>query len=304
MMPENKKSERRFLTLGRSESLTAAGFMLPALGMFLLIEVFAIPYNIYLGFHEWNGFRPPEWVGLSNYEVLFNDPLFWNAAKNNLIFIGASLTIMLGLALFLALILDSGIPGAGVFRALLFLPVITPSIVVGLAWTRVLSTQNGLLNQTLETFGLGMMKSNWLGNPDLALGSVILVFMWRWLGYGVILFGAALLDIPEDLKDAPATDGATTLQTVRYIIIPLLRPIILIVAIWYGILGIRVFALVFILTNGGPFNATEVMSTYLYKQVFTYFDLGLGSAMSNLILLLLIVIAFARNQFNKRFSLD
>jgi len=304
MMPENTKTNRGFLTLGRAESLTAAGFMLPALGMFLLIEVFAIPYNIYLGFHEWNGFRTPEWVGIDNYNVLFNDPLFWNAAKNNLIFIVASLTVMLGLALFLALILDSGIPGAGVFRALLFLPVITPSIVVGLAWTRVLSTQNGLLNQTLETFGLGMMQSNWLGDPDLALGSVILVFMWRWLGYGVILFGAALLDIPEDLKDAPATDGATTLQTVRYIIIPLLRPIILIVAIWYGILGIRVFALVFILTNGGPFNATEVMSTYLYKQVFTYFDLGLGSAMSNLILLLLIVIAFARNQFNKRFSLD
>src|SRR5690606_15636578 len=143
-------------------------------------------------------------------------------------------------ALFLAMIFGSVIAGAGIFRVLLLLPVITPSIVVGLAWTRVLSTQNGLLNQLLEGVGLGMLKSNWLGNPDLALGSVILVFMWRWLGYGVILFGAALLDIPEDLKDAPATDGATTLQTVRYIIVPLLRPIILIVAIWYGILGIRV----------------------------------------------------------------
>lgn len=288
----------------RAEMLTAYGFLLPALTLFVVIELFAIPYNIYMGFQKWNGFRAPEFVGLENYQILFADDLFWNAAKNNLIFIAASLTIMLGLSLFLALILDSGIPFAGLFRGLLFLPVITPSIVVGLAWTRVFSAQNGLLNQILDAVGLGALKSNWLGNPDLALASVIAVFIWRWIGYGVILFGAALLDIPEDLKDAPATDGATTFQTVCYVIIPMVRPIILIVAIWYAILSIRVFALVFILTNGGPFDASEVLNTYLYKQVFTYFDLGLGSAMANLILLVLIVIAFARNRFTKRFSLD
>ncbi|MBK9123648.1 MAG: sugar ABC transporter permease [Chloroflexi bacterium] len=272
--------------------------------MFLIIEVFAIPYNFFLGFHNWNGFRPPEWVGLENYEILFDDPLFWNAVGNNFIFIAASLTIMMGLALFLALMLDSGMPGAGIFRIMLFLPVVTPSIVVGLAFSRVFSAQNGLLNQILDSVGLGALKADWLGNPDLALISVIGVFIWRWLGYGVILFGAALLDIPEDLKDAPATDGATTFQTVRYVIIPLIRPIILIVGIWYTILAIRVFTLVFILTNGGPFNASEVINTYLYKTVFTYNDLGLGSAMANLILLVLVVIALVRSYFTRRFSID
>lgn len=291
-------------SLSRQEAFAGFTFLIPALTLFLVIEVFAIPYNIYMGFHEWNGFRPPEWVGLENYQILFDDPLFWNAVINNGFFIFASLTIMMGLALFLALILDSGIPGAAIFRALLFLPVITPSIVVGLAWSRVLSAQNGLLNQILESIGLGALRSNWLGDSDLALASVIAVFIWRWIGYGVILFGAALLDIPEDLKDAPATDGATTFQTVRYIIIPVIRPIILIVGIWYAILSIRVFALVYILTDGGPFNASEVLNTYLYRQVFTYFDIGLGSAMANLILLVLIVIAFVRNRFNKKFSLD
>ena len=222
----------------RRKNVTPYLFLMPALVMFLVIEVFAIPYNLYLGFNEWNGFRPPQWVGLENYETLFGDPLFWNAFTNNLIFVLASVTVMLGLSLFLAIMLDSGMPGAGLFRALVFLPVITPSIVVGLAWTRVLSAQNGLLNQILEAIGLGALRADWLGDPDLALASVIAVFIWRWLGYGVILFGAALLDIPEDLKDAPATDGATTFQTVRYIIIPLLRPIILIVGIWYAILSI------------------------------------------------------------------
>ncbi|GAB5491702.1 MAG: sugar ABC transporter permease [Phototrophicaceae bacterium] len=287
-----------------SETLTGIAFVLPALALFLMIEVFAIPYNLYMGFHEWNGFRPPEWVGLNNYVVLFEDPLFWNAASNNLIFMVASLVIMMGLSLFIAIILDSGIPGAGIFRGLVFLPVITPTIVVGLAWSRVLSAQNGLLNQALELVGLGALQSDWLGNPSLALGSVIAVFIWRWVGYGVILFGAGLLDIDEDLKDAAALDGANTFQTVLYIVLPLLRPIILIMGIWYTILSIRVFALVFILTNGGPFNASEVINTYLYKQVFTYFDIGLGSAMANLVLLLLIVIAVVRSQVNKRFSID
>lgn len=287
-----------------TEALTGIAFVIPALALFLTIEVFAIPYNLYMGFHEWNGFRPPEWVGLNNYKILFEDPLFWNAATNNLIFIAASLIIMMGLSLFISIILDSGIPGAGIFRGLVFLPVITPSIVVGLAWSRVLSAQNGLLNQTLDLVGLGALKSDWLGNPSLVLGSVIAVFIWRWVGYGVILFGAALLDIDDDLKDAAAIDGANTFQTVLYIVLPLLRPIILIMGIWYTILSIRVFALVFILTNGGPFNASEVINTYLYKQVFTYFDIGLGSAMANLVLLLLIVIAVVRSQVNKRLSLD
>ena len=288
----------------KPETFTGFVFLVPALAMFLIIEVFAIPYNIYMGFHEWNGFRPPEWVGLNNYRILFDDQLFWNAVLNNVFFVIGSLTIMMGLALFIAIILDSGIPGAGIFRGMIFLPVITPAIVVGLAWTRVLSVQNGLLNQTLETVGLGALTSDWLGNPSLALPSVIAVFIWRWVGYGVILFGAALLDIDEDLKDAASIDGANTFETVRYIVIPLLRPIILIMGIWYTILSIRVFALVFILTNGGPFDASEVVNTYLYKQVFTYFDIGLGSAMANLVLLTLIVIVVVRSQFNKRFSLD
>ena len=288
----------------KPETLTGFAFVVPALMLYLIIEVFAIPYNIFIGFHKWNGFRPPEWVGMENYQILFDDPLFVNAALNNFYFIIASLTIMMVMALFIAIILDSGIPGAGIFRGLVFLPVITPAIVVGLAWTRVLSAQNGLLNQTLDFIGLGSLKSDWLGNPSLALFSVIAVFIWRWVGYGVILFGAALLDIDEDLKDAAAIDGANTIQTVRYIVIPLLRPIILIMGIWYTILSIRVFALVFILTNGGPFDASEVINTYLYKQVFTYFDIGLGSAMANLVLITLIVIAVIRSQFNKRFSLD
>jgi raffinose/stachyose/melibiose transport system permease protein len=288
----------------KPEVLTGFAFVIPALVLYLVIEVFAIPYNIYIGFQKWNGFRPPEWVGLDNYKTLFEDPLFVNAALHNFYFIIASLMIMMTLGLFIAIILDSGIPGAGIFRGLVFLPVITPSIVVGLAWTRVLSAQNGLLNQTLDIIGLGSLKSNWLGNPSLALSTVIAVFIWRWVGYGVILFGAALLDIDEDIKDASAIDGANTLQTVRYIVIPLLRPIILIMGIWYTIMSIRVFALVFILTNGGPFDASEVINTYLYKQVFTYFDIGLGSAMANLVLLTLIVIAVIRSQLTKRFSLD
>jgi raffinose/stachyose/melibiose transport system permease protein len=306
ILPNRKRDAATEIGAPRIKPETYAGlaFVAPALILFLVIEVFAIPYNFYMGFQEWNGFRPPVWVGLDNYKYLFDDPLFVHAVTNNLYFALGSLTIMMGLALFIAIILDSGIPFAGLFRGMVFLPVITPAVVVGLAWTRVLSVQNGLLNQTLDFIGLGALKSDWLGNPSLALYSVIAVFIWRWVGYGVILFGAALLDIDEDLKDAAAIDGANTFQTVRYIVLPLLRPIILIMAIWYFILSIRVFTLVFILTNGGPYDASEVINTYLYKTVFQYNDIGLGSAMANLVMLSLILIGVVRAYFNRRFSLD
>ncbi|NJL92491.1 MAG: sugar ABC transporter permease [Anaerolineae bacterium] len=276
--------------------MTGMGFVAPALALFLIIEVFAIPYNLYISAHLWDGFGEMEYVGTENYTYLFEDPLFWDALEHNGWFIGVSLAITVTLAFFLAVVLDSGIPGGGLFRIMLFLPVITPSIVVGLAWARIYSAQGGLLNRTLELFSLDALTRNWLGDPDLALYSVLAVFVWRWLGYGVILFNAALMDIPQDMRDAPAVDGATAWQSLRYVIIPLLRPVIVIVSIWYILLGFRVFALVYLLTDGGPFGATEVVNTYMYDQVFTFFDLGLGSTISSLLLVALLVVAIMRNR--------
>jgi raffinose/stachyose/melibiose transport system permease protein len=281
---------------------TAYAFLLPALILFVFFELFSLIYNIYIGFHSWKGFGAPTFVGLDNYADLFSDKLFWGALGHNFIFMIVALFIMTILGLFLALVLDSGMPGAGVFRGLLFLPVIIPTVVVGLVWTRIYSTQGGLLNQFLEVVGLASWQQDWLGNPQTALPAVLVVWVWRHLGYGVVMFSAGLLGIPDDLKDAAALDGASAWQTVWQIIVPLLRPVILIIAILFAIFAFKVFTLVFIMTDGGPYNATEVLNTYMYDRVFKFFELGLGSSITNLVILILLVFAAVRSRFKADFE--
>lgn len=275
---------------------TAYTFLAPALLLFTLFELFSLVYNVYMGFFEWNGFKTPVFVGLENYDYLIHDDLFVNALTHNLIFVLIALLVMTSLAVLLALLLDSGMPGAGIFRGLFFLPVVIPTVVVGLAWTRVYSVQGGLLNQLLGMVGLSGWQQDWLGNPQTALPAVLVVWVWRHLGYGVIMFSAGLLGITEDIKEAAALDGAGPWQTARFVIIPLLRPIIVIVALLYTIFAFKVFTLIFIMTGGGPYNATGVLNIYMYENVFNYYDLGLGSAVANIGIVILIVLAFVRSR--------
>ena len=282
--------------------LTAYTFLLPALSLFIFFELFSLIYNLYVGFHSWSGFGDPTFVGFDNYISLSDDSMFWKAFWNNMIFMAVALFIMTPLSLFIAIILDSEIPGASFFRALLFLPVIIPTIVVGLVWTRIFSSQSGLLNQGLEAIGLESLQHDWLGDPNTALGAVLVVWVWRHLGYGVVMFSAALLSIPNDLKDAAVLDGATPSQKVMQVIVPLVRPVVLIVGIWFAILAFKVFALVYIMTDGGPFHATEVMNTYMYKRVFLFFEMGVGSAITNIVLLVLLGLAVLRGRFNSTYE--
>jgi raffinose/stachyose/melibiose transport system permease protein len=282
----------------RVELMTSYAFILPALVLFLFFELFSLLFNIYMGFNSWNGLGTPRFVGLENYIDLFADKFFWSSLFNNLIFMAVALGVMTVLGFFLAIVLDSGIPGADVFRALLFLPVIIPTVVVGLAWTRILSAQSGMLNHMLGVIGLTSWQQDWLGNPHFALGAVLVVWVWRHLGYGVVLFSTGLLNIPEDIKDAAALDGATAWTAIIHIIVPLLRPIILIVALWFAIFAFKVFTLVFIMTGGGPYNATRVLNIYMYDWVFKFYNLGMGSAVTNVIILILIVLSAVRSRFS------
>jgi ABC-type sugar transport system permease subunit len=288
--------QKRRSGIKRTNWLTAFGFLIPALALFVFFELFSLLYNVYMGFHAWTGFGDPTFVGLANYVDIFTDKLFRGALTHNFIFMVVALVIMTGFGLFLALILDSGFPHAGVFRALLFLPVVIPTVVVGLVWTRIFSTQGGLLNQFLELLNLANLQNDWLGNPRTALAAVLVVWVWRHLGYSVIMFSAGLLGIPDDLKDAAALDGASPWQTVWQVIIPLLRSVIMIVAVLYAIFAFKVFTLVFIMTGGGPYNATEVVNTYMYDRVFRFFEMGIGSSIANLVILILLVFATVRNR--------
>jgi raffinose/stachyose/melibiose transport system permease protein len=250
-----------------------------------------------MSFHKWKGFGKPEFIGLDNYHNLFANEEFLEAISHNFIFMIVALGIMGTLSFLIALFIDSGMPGGNAFRGLFFLPVIIPMVVIGLVWSRVYSSQGGLLNQLLGLFGLSTLQHDWLGDPGTALAGVLVVWVWRHFGYGVIMFYAGLLGIPRDIKDAAAIDGAKPWQTVWHVIIPLMRSIIFIVAILFAIWAFKVFALIFILTGGGPYRATEVVTTFMYDEVFQYYKLGIGSAISILILVILVLFSVLRNRF-------
>lgn len=272
-------------------------FVLPALLLYLVIELFPVLYNIYMSLQKWNGFGDPVFVGLDNYFNIFTNEIFIDALWHNAIFLFVALIIMLPFSFFVALILDSGIPGANLFRGLYFLPVITPMVIIGLVWSRIYSPRGGVLNQVLEIIGLGTYQTDWLGNPSTALAALLVVWVWRHFGYGVIMFFAGLIGIPGDIKDAAAIDGASPLQTVIYIVVPLMKSIIYIVAILFAIWALKVFTLVFVMTYGGPFHATEVANTFMYNTVFQYYKLGSGSAVTTIILVVLILFSVLRNRF-------
>ena len=286
-----KKKRSRF------RNLVGYGFIFPALALFLILELFPIVYNLYISFHKWKGFGAPEFVGWENYAKLFSDDKFLDALGHNIIFMLVALGIMGVLSLIIALFLDSGMPGANIFRGLFFLPVITPMIVIGLVWSRVYSSQGGLLNQFLGLLGFSALQNDWLGDTGTALTAVLIVWVWRHFGYGMIMFYAGLLGIPGEIKDAAAIDGAKSTQLVWYVIIPLMRSVIFIVAILFVIWAFKVFTIIFVMTGGGPYHATEVVNTFMYDEVFQYYKLGTGSAIASLILVLLVIIAFLRNRF-------
>ena len=281
----------------RQHALTGFAFLLPAALLFAFFELFSLAYNLYISFHEWRGFGDPRFVGLRNYADLLTDQAFLAALLNNVIFIAVALGVMTVMSLFFAIVLDSGIPGAGFFRALLFLPVVIPMVVVSLVWARVYAARGGLLNQFLEAFGLGHLSHDWLGDPNTALGALLVVWVWRHMGYGAVLFGAGLMGIPEEIKDAATLDGAGPWQTVWHVVLPLLRPIIFVVGILYTIFALKVFTLVFLMTGGGPFHATEVMNTYLYTRVFRYFELGIGSAVTMIAIAFVALFSILRRRF-------
>jgi raffinose/stachyose/melibiose transport system permease protein len=278
-------------------AFTGIGFVSPALALFLFFEVFSLAYNVFMSFHEWRGFGQPKFVGLDNFTFLATDPVFTQALFHNAIFMIVALALMAGASLLLALLLDSGMPGAGVFRGLLFLPVVIPVIVVGLVWTRVFAAQGGLLNNLLALIGLGSLQHDWLGDPKTALIAILIVWVWRQIGYGIILFGAGLLGVPNELKEAALLDGASSAQIVWRIVLPLLKPVIFVVLILYAIWAIKIFPLIYLMTDGGPYHATEVMNTYMYKSVFNSFQLGIGSAVTTVGIIFVALFTLLRSRF-------
>lgn len=259
---------------------TAYLFIAPGLIHFAIFTVFAVGFAFYISFHEWNIIQPDKpYVGLENYVKLFHDPRFLRAVKNTLTFmIGVPLNLLSGL--FVALLLNTKVRGQAIYRTLFYIPVVTPLVVSSIIWKWVYQGDYGLLNYYLLKLGLISHKIVWLADPDLALPALIIMGIWGGTGGTMVIYLAGLQSIPEEMYDAAKVDGASGLQRLLYITIPLLRPTTFFLFITSVIGTFQIFTEVYIMTNGGPLNRTTTIGYYLYTNAFRELEMGYATAMA------------------------
>jgi len=282
----------------RSEALSKLLFFVPAGILTIGFVLFPLFSNIYLSFTQWGGFKQPRWVWLSNYLIMFRDEIFWKSLINNVVVMGMGLGIMLPVSLFIAIILNRGIPGRQLFRAVIFIPVIIPMIIVSILWTRIYDGQSGILNMILRSIKLDFLAKNWLADPNTALFSLIVVWMWRQVGYFVVLLVAGLQNIPKSLKESARIDGVSEFKIDLLISIPLIKPILVVVSFWIILWSFKIFTLVYVMTMGGPYYHTEVLNTYMYRIAFQNYRLGMGSTIATFVLMCMVILGMLRRLFS------
>ncbi len=278
------------LTAHRKMQLYGALLLLPAavlLGVFAYLPtITTVIQSLFLP-----GFRnePAQFVGLENYQYLFDDPTFWKVARNNLIYALGTIPTSIALALVMALFVNGRLPGRGLVRMAYFTPTILPMIAAANIWMFFYAPQIGLFNKLLGA--LGFSGANWLGDPSLALGSIIVMSVWKEAGFFMIFYLAALQAIPPELKEAADLEGTSRFSYFWRVTFPLLMPTTLFVLINALINAVRVIDHLFILTKGGPNNATNLLLYYVYENAFAFFDRTTAATITVVILVVLALVA-------------
>jgi raffinose/stachyose/melibiose transport system permease protein len=286
----------------RSKWLLITSFTLPGMILFFLFVLMPILQSVYFSLYEWDGFGPlTDFIGLGNYNRLLNHSIFQRSLWHTFTIMGLSIAIQLPFALALALLVGRGtLRGKRVFRALLFLPYVFSEVITALIWRYVLHPGDGLLNVVLTSLLPGFEPVGWLAERNLVLFAVFIVLTWKYFGFYMILYMAGLQNIPRDLEDAARVDGAKEIDVLRYITLPLLGSTIRL-TVYLSVVGsFQQFVLVWVLTQGGPVNASELIATYLYKFGITRFALGYGSAVAVVLFTITLVFSLLYQQFVMR----
>ena len=272
------------------EALYGWLFALPAIIGMVAFDVGPMVASVLIAFTEWNGVTPPHWVGLANYEeILFRDDLFWLSLRITTVFAFVSIPLNLVTGFLLALLLNQKIRGQALMRTLYYLPSIVPLVAVAALWRWIFLRRFGLLDIGLAM--MGVQAPDWLGDPNWVLPAFIVMGLWG-VGGGMLINLAGLQAIPTDLYDAASIDGANAFQRLLNVTVPMMTPLILFNLVMGIIGGLQVFVVAFVMTGGGPNNASLFYMLHLYHTAFEYFRLGYGSSLA-LILFLYIVILSA-----------
>ena len=279
------------LTLQRRRYLIAFLFVLPALLNFAVFRYIPIILAGQASLYDYSllgGFG--DFVGMKNYVRAIEDELFWSSMWVSFQYALLKVPAQVALALLLALFVSRAVRGVGVMRTIIFFPVVTSLVVGAMLWSMMYNKDLGLIQSMLGVFGL--RHGGFLSSPDLALPSIVVMMVWKEVGFSMIIFVAGLKGIPEMFYDAAAIDGASPIQRFLHITLPLLKPVTLFVVVTQTISAMQVFVPIFVMTQGGPFFATNAIVYYIYQNGFAYNDMGYASAMSFFVLALLVAVSY------------
>ncbi|MCE4940022.1 sugar ABC transporter permease [Bacillus velezensis] len=276
-------------------------FLAPAL-IFLLFVYIPIIENVFFSLFEWSSFQPEKtFIGLENYIDLFHDPVFFTALRNNVLYAVISLICQVGGGLILAAVLEDRLvrKWSPFFRTVFFLPVVISMTVIALLFDFIYNPEIGLLNQLLEAVGLDELTRAWLGDENTAMLSVIFVSQWQSVGYIAMLYIVSIQSIPAELYESAQLDGAGKIQQFFHITVPQTKEMSFVAVVMTLTGAFTVFNEPYILTGGGPGNASEVLSTFLYKSAFTKDMMGYASAIATVVLLLTLALSLIQMKFFK-----
>lgn len=281
------------------DALTSLIFVLPAIINFSIFRYFPIIWSARASFWDYSllgGFR--KYLGFGNYVRLFGDKFFWQSMGVTGKFFLMYVPTVVVLAMLLALFSNQSKPGMGAIRAIIFIPVVTSFVVVSIIWGMLLNKDVGLVNGIISTLGLN--RISFLMNKDNALPTIAMISIWKNVGYSVIILAAGLKSIPNEMYEAAIVDGANNWQRFWNITIPMVSRQLMFVTVWATLGAFQVFIPVYSLTKGGPSRATNVIVYYIYSKAFQFGEMGYASAMSMILLLILLVVSVLQMRLFKR----
>lgn len=258
-------------------------YVLPALLLILVLIYVPIILTGYYGLMKWDGIGEMDFIGLSNYTKLLTDDDFWQSSLNSLLLAIFSLLSLIGY-LAISLVLAAKIKGADLLRKIYLIPMLLSSVAIAQLWLKIYHPSNGLLNSLLVFFGVDNPPA-WLAEPNLVLGAIFVPIIWQYAGFYILIYYAALKNIPDSVIEAAKIDGASPLQIAYKIKLPLIMGVIKVTIVLSFVGSLKYFDLIYVMTGGGPNGASEVIASYMYKQAFNSYNFGYGSAVGFALLL-------------------
>jgi multiple sugar transport system permease protein len=297
LLPATARRRSKPSTLKRADRRAAWGMVAPSVVLIGLFGLVPVAWSFVLSFQHSDLQTPATWAGLSNYKELVHDPVFHESIQHSVVYTVLFVPITLVSSLLVAAALNRRVRGISLYRLAVFVPVVTSTVATGVIFTWLLDPDYGIVNGVLHK--LGLPESGFFASPGAALYTVVAMTVWGWIGFGALIFLAALQSVPDELLEAAQIDGCTRTKAFWLIQVPLLRPVIGFMLVWLTINALQLFDEVYVTTRGGPLHSTTVVVYYLYQQAFVYFHAGYAAAIACVLFLAIIVVTVVQMRLSR-----